>query len=536
MANNLSNLLGNTTKNTSNVDAISDKIAQSVVKILLSTNKIDALNLKGKKDLSGGRKIGNIDTARYTTISENQNVRMRKGDGVANVLSRLYGLLKGSHDKDVKQMELTRNFKEEKLKEGRKYSKVTHQTFGRKRRRSKTKTGLAGLAMLGLISSMDSIMDWMENFTAEGGGLDQMIETIAESWKSFKEEALNRVKELYNNITGRELDSDWEKLKEDFKKTIDADIGFGKQIIDDFNTGVYATLANVSKIAEGVTTTIFQKADEFATWVGEKYNYAMSTVTWVIDTFSNFKSMISKHLQSISAWFTEALKNPTAFLYGGGDLSNKIGKNNDEFIKSQKSIDEKHPEGGVINAGITAAKQIFNDVNYVAEKGSTWSAQAGEWVEKDLGLTGVAIGKTDHFISEEMNAATASVTSQFNEGGTVYETAKKIKDYNKDRVMPWTAINEARNLAPKIVVDKASKIANDVSESTRQFIETPKNSDDYSQRAAETSKYQQQIKTITKNTTTGVPGGKPTGGGVGANIRPDNPTVKKVNMGNVVHP
>jgi len=198
MANNLSNLLGNTTKNTSNVDAISDKIAQSVVKILLSTNKIDALNLKGKKDLSGGRKIGNIDTARYTTISENQNVRTRKGDGVANVLSRLYGLLKGSHDKDVKQMELTRNFKEEKLKEGRKYSKVTHQTFGRKRRRSKTKTGLAGLAMLGLISSMDSIMDWMENFTAEGGGLDQMIETIAESWKSFKEEALNRVKELYN--------------------------------------------------------------------------------------------------------------------------------------------------------------------------------------------------------------------------------------------------------------------------------------------------------------------------------------------------
>jgi len=554
MANNLSNLLGNTTKNTSNVDAISDKIAQSVVKILLSTNKIDALNLKGKKDLSGGRKIGNIDTARYTTISENQNVRMRKGDGVANVLSRLYGLLKGSHDKDVKQMELTRNFKEEKLKEGRKYSKVTHQTFGRKRRRSKTKTGLAGLAMLGLISSMDSIMDWMENFTAEGGGLDQMIETIAESWKSFKEEALNRVKELYNNITGRELDSDWEKLKEDFKKTIDADIGFGKQIIDDFNTGVYETLANVSKIAEGVTTTIFQKADEFATWVGEKYNYAMSTVTWVIDTFSNFKSMISKHLQSISAWFTEALKNPTAFLYGGGDLSNKIGKNNDEFIKSQKSIDEKHPEGGVINAGITAAKQIFNDVNYVAEKGSSWSAQAGEWVEKDLGLTGAAIGKTGHFVSEEMNAATASIEqnkSDFRKGTNkfVRKSYDKVKEFGakleSDLAKEKTQYSLARLNEKKqstgsngIITETPvfPGVSGVLSEKLRQVIETPKNSDDYSQRAAETSKYQQQIKTITKNTTTGVPGGKPTGGGVGANIRPDNPTVKKVNMGNVVHP
>lgn len=214
----LNGLLGNDAKNTSNVDAISDKITQNVVKILLSTNKIDALNLSSLKTLSGGRKLGNLDTAKYTSISENQTRRMRKGDGVADVLSRLYGLLKGSHDEDVKQMELTRNFKEEKLKEGRKYSKVTHQTFGKKRKKSRTKTGLAGLAVLGLISTMGSIMDWIENFTAEDGALDQMVSTISESWQNFKTEAFNYVQSLYTDITGRNLPEDYEQLKENVAK------------------------------------------------------------------------------------------------------------------------------------------------------------------------------------------------------------------------------------------------------------------------------------------------------------------------------
>ena len=123
----LKELLNNTGKNTSNIDAISDKIAQNVIKILVSSDKIEALNGKGRKNLSGGRKLGNIDTAKYTTISENQNTRMRKGDGVANVLARLYALMKGSHDEDVKQMELTRNFKEEQHKERKSYSKIKHQ-------------------------------------------------------------------------------------------------------------------------------------------------------------------------------------------------------------------------------------------------------------------------------------------------------------------------------------------------------------------------------------------------------------------------
>lgn len=562
MTNKLGNLLGNTAKNTSNVDAISDKIAQNVVKILLSSSKIDALNLNGKKDLSGGRKLGNIDTARYTTISENQNVRMRKGDGVANILARLYVLLKGSHDEEVKQMELTRNFKEEKLKEGGKYSKVTHKKNAKRSRKPGTKIGLAGLAILGLISSVDSIMNWMENFTAAGGGLDTMVSTIKDSWQSFKETVYNTTNELYQKVfPGRDLGTDWEEFKGNFKKTIDTDIEFGKQVFDDFKTGISETISNVSKIAEGVKTTIFQKADEFATWVGEKYNYAMSTVTWVIDTFSNFKSMISKHLQSISAWFTEALKNPSAFLYGGGDLSDKIGKNNDEFIKSQKAIDANHPEGGVINAGITAAKQIFNDVNYVAEQGATWSASAGKWIKKDLGVTGdalnqagSAIGKAGHVVSEKMNAATAYIKqnkSKLREATPKFikKSYDKVKEFGvklesdlaKEKT-PYslTRLNEKKQSTGSngIITETPvfPGVSGAISEKLRQVVEVPRNSDDYSQRAATTSKYQPTIKTITKNKRFVVPGGKsPNSSGLGTNADAKNKqsTYKQVSMKNI---
>lgn len=397
MANKLSNLLGNTTKNTSNVDAISDKIAQSVVKILLSSNKIDALNLKEKKDLSGGRKIGNIDTARYTTISENQNTRMRKGDGVANVLSRLYGLLKGSHDEDVKQMELTRNFKEEKLKESRKYSKITHQTFGKKRRRSKTKTGLAGLAVLGLISSMDSIMKWMENFTEDGGALDQLMSSFSNMINDPDGIVQKFVKggvdlfDAFKDITSKEMDKQsatWENFKKDMSFT-------GAAI-----SGVYDNMKNVF-------TEILTKVKEFFT----------SGIS-PLDIFDPSK------------WLEFLKIVPNAF----GNMFDKNSSVLDEYHKQQstlpkepeperdffkKAADPKNKDKGIVGSAIKKVISTSSDINAAAIKNmpqkeranlgtktdsnKTATASIIKFSKKDVVTpTSKAFGKTSSYISNEL--------------------------------------------------------------------------------------------------------------------------------------
>lgn len=72
---------------------------------------------------NGGKKVGQIDTALYTTIADGQQKRMLKGDGVADILARLYNLVKGQKELDKRNSELERDFAEEKEKEAESFHK-----------------------------------------------------------------------------------------------------------------------------------------------------------------------------------------------------------------------------------------------------------------------------------------------------------------------------------------------------------------------------------------------------------------------------
>lgn len=54
---------------------------------------------------SAGKRIGNLDTAKYTSISEGRGQRIRRGDGVANVLARMLNLMKEYHEIEMKEHE-----------------------------------------------------------------------------------------------------------------------------------------------------------------------------------------------------------------------------------------------------------------------------------------------------------------------------------------------------------------------------------------------------------------------------------------------
>ena len=63
--------------------------------------------------------MGAIQPALYSKVSEGQTQRMKKGEGVANVLGKLYNLMKSNYDQEEKRRELDINFKyqQEKQKE-----------------------------------------------------------------------------------------------------------------------------------------------------------------------------------------------------------------------------------------------------------------------------------------------------------------------------------------------------------------------------------------------------------------------------------
>ena len=59
---------------------------------------------------SGGKVIGQLDTALYTSISDGQRQRMRRGDGVADVAAKTFNFLKKSYDEKELHMEIDHNF------------------------------------------------------------------------------------------------------------------------------------------------------------------------------------------------------------------------------------------------------------------------------------------------------------------------------------------------------------------------------------------------------------------------------------------
>ena len=53
---------------------------------------------------TGGRIIGNLDTAKYTSISEGKEQKFRRGDGIADLLARQLNLIKKYHNEEIKHL------------------------------------------------------------------------------------------------------------------------------------------------------------------------------------------------------------------------------------------------------------------------------------------------------------------------------------------------------------------------------------------------------------------------------------------------
>jgi hypothetical protein len=53
---------------------------------------------------SGGRIVGNLDTAKYTSLSEGKDQKFRRGDGLADLLARQLNLMKKYHNEELKQL------------------------------------------------------------------------------------------------------------------------------------------------------------------------------------------------------------------------------------------------------------------------------------------------------------------------------------------------------------------------------------------------------------------------------------------------
>jgi hypothetical protein len=84
-------------------------------------------NKKGQanqvNERTGGNNLSNIEPALYTNISDGQKQKMRKGDGVADVLARLYNLMKGEYIAEAKKLKIEKNFKKGKNKDKEKWHK-----------------------------------------------------------------------------------------------------------------------------------------------------------------------------------------------------------------------------------------------------------------------------------------------------------------------------------------------------------------------------------------------------------------------------
>jgi len=104
------------TKNTLNTTKLAKTIAQSISK------RLSTIGNSGK--FLGGKTVGKIDTALYTSISEGQYQRLRRGDGVADVAAKLVNLIILSDEEKKLHHELDRNFEQEELDEAKKLKEV----------------------------------------------------------------------------------------------------------------------------------------------------------------------------------------------------------------------------------------------------------------------------------------------------------------------------------------------------------------------------------------------------------------------------
>jgi len=122
-----------------------------------------------------GKKVGALDTATYTSVSENQQRRFRKGDGTGDLMARLLNLMKKYHEEDIKQHELDRDEEKARKKERTEWNKEVIKSAGGK---TATPVGVGGAGGEGDSSSV--VGDIIEGVAAYQGGkfaLKRMLKT-----------------------------------------------------------------------------------------------------------------------------------------------------------------------------------------------------------------------------------------------------------------------------------------------------------------------------------------------------------------------
>ena len=144
------------TKNSLNTTKLATTIAQGISKRLS--------NVGNKSKFLGGKTVGTIDTALYTSVQEGQYQRLRRGDGVADVAAKLVNLIILSAEEKKLHHELDRNFEQEELDEAKKLEEIniepeTIVTLD-------DKTIFDSYNKLNLVSRLGKLWDWSKNITS----------------------------------------------------------------------------------------------------------------------------------------------------------------------------------------------------------------------------------------------------------------------------------------------------------------------------------------------------------------------------------
>jgi len=435
-------------------------LSNKFIKTLTSIYGTKADNLSTKPK-SGGRRLGNLDTAKNTSITENQYKRMRRGDGTADVLAHLYVMLKKNNDQLKKQREINNNFKKQREHEKaalHKSSRNKGSTGTRKQRKhdsEESEFNYWTLLGLGIATAVAGLVDV---FNIDGSTLQEFHDKLT-GWVEKSKEVID---------TGIEKTKEWYTIIKD-----DFDLGvktFGNDI-STFYTKIGAQWASLVE-----TFTKFK--DYIVSGITKKFEEIMKTVDWVVESGKNLKTLVSSHWESLKTWLSEMAKNPKALFQGGfSDLFNSVGANSSAYNDAQRETDSKHPQGGLVNAMFDANSEIGSAMESapgklwdMAKEGYNASDQAGKAAIS--GVTSAAewyIGGAKENWGEKFDYWNKETSA----GGDTYEFAKRIKDQNKDRIMPWTAISTARGVAIDMAKDKFSKSAEATSESARKFVETP---------------------------------------------------------------
>jgi len=91
-------------------------------------------NKKGRanqiNERTSGNRLGSIEPALYTNVSDGQRSKMRRGDGVADVLARLYNLTKAEYIAEAKKLKIEKIFKQKKDKDKEKWHKELLSVLG----------------------------------------------------------------------------------------------------------------------------------------------------------------------------------------------------------------------------------------------------------------------------------------------------------------------------------------------------------------------------------------------------------------------